>query len=105
MIRARMGEGKGPRFSVVTCCRKRCFVLGQLSRPLRRGLSTFSAEQRKARSGLSGRVCAVLGSQWGDEGKGKLVDILAKKYVAGLELCICWGLQLLAGGVCGHPVP
>src|SRR4051812_43218442 len=28
----------------------------------------------------SNRVCAVLGSQWGDEGKGKLVDILAKYY-------------------------
>lgn len=26
------------------------------------------------------RVCAVLGSQWGDEGKGKLVDILAQRY-------------------------
>eukprot|EP00898_Chlorokybus_atmophyticus_P004635 jgi/Chlat1/5172/Chrsp33S05152 len=25
-------------------------------------------------------VCAVLGTQWGDEGKGKLVDILAQKY-------------------------
>lgn len=27
-----------------------------------------------------GNVCAVLGGQWGDEGKGKLVDILAKEY-------------------------
>eukprot|EP00230_Micromonas_polaris_P000938 CAMPEP_0119212130 /NCGR_PEP_ID=MMETSP1327-20130426/3529_1 /TAXON_ID=38833 /ORGANISM="Micromonas pusilla, Strain RCC2306" /LENGTH=477 /DNA_ID=CAMNT_0007209317 /DNA_START=86 /DNA_END=1519 /DNA_ORIENTATION=- len=27
-----------------------------------------------------GSVCAVLGSQWGDEGKGKLVDILAHEY-------------------------
>eukprot|EP00897_Mesotaenium_endlicherianum_P006591 jgi/Mesen1/5960/ME000301S05089 len=26
------------------------------------------------------RVCAVLGTQWGDEGKGKLVDILAQRY-------------------------
>ena len=25
-------------------------------------------------------VCAVLGTQWGDEGKGKLVDILAQRY-------------------------
>ena len=31
-------------------------------------------------SGLNSRVCAVLGAQWGDEGKGKLVDVLAKKY-------------------------
>lgn len=32
-----------------------------------------------AYSSLS-QVCAVLGTQWGDEGKGKLVDILAERY-------------------------
>lgn len=26
------------------------------------------------------QVCVVLGTQWGDEGKGKLVDILAQEY-------------------------
>lgn len=26
------------------------------------------------------KVCAIIGGQWGDEGKGKLVDILAEKY-------------------------
>lgn len=26
------------------------------------------------------QVCVVLGTQWGDEGKGKLVDILARQY-------------------------
>ncbi|KAA0167737.1 hypothetical protein FNF31_00672 [Cafeteria roenbergensis] len=31
-------------------------------------------------SGLNSRVCAVLGGQWGDEGKGKLADVLAKNY-------------------------
>ena len=30
--------------------------------------------------GVNARVCVVLGTQWGDEGKGKLVDILAQKY-------------------------
>lgn len=29
---------------------------------------------------LDARVAVVLGTQWGDEGKGKLVDILAQKY-------------------------
>lgn len=29
---------------------------------------------------MSAQVCTVLGSQWGDEGKGKLVDILAQQY-------------------------
>ena len=31
-------------------------------------------------SGRDTRVCAVLGGQWGDEGKGKLADVLAKGY-------------------------
>eukprot|EP00455_Lapot_gusevi_P000522 TRINITY_DN10236_c0_g3_i2.p1 TRINITY_DN10236_c0_g3~~TRINITY_DN10236_c0_g3_i2.p1 ORF type:complete len:466 (+),score=198.38 TRINITY_DN10236_c0_g3_i2:76-1473(+) len=31
-------------------------------------------------AGLDRKVCAVLGAQWGDEGKGKLVDVLAQKY-------------------------
>jgi len=31
-------------------------------------------------SGLTEQVTCVLGAQWGDEGKGKLVDILAQKY-------------------------
>jgi adenylosuccinate synthase len=31
-------------------------------------------------SGLKSRVCAVLGGQWGDEGKGKLADVLAANY-------------------------
>lgn len=35
--------------------------------------------EEDAFSGLS-QVCAVLGTQWGDEGKGKLVDILAQRY-------------------------
>lgn len=30
-------------------------------------------------AGLDARVCAILGSQWGDEGKGKLADVLAAK--------------------------
>ena len=36
-------------------------------------------KKEDAFSGLS-QVCAVLGTQWGDEGKGKLVDILAQRY-------------------------
>ena len=38
-----------------------------------------SASSHDAYSALS-QVCAVLGTQWGDEGKGKLVDILAERY-------------------------
>jgi len=39
----------------------------------------FSTNQRDS-SGLQSRLCAVLGAQWGDEGKGKLVDCLARRY-------------------------
>jgi len=35
---------------------------------------------RGIKSGLDHRVTAVLGGQWGDEGKGKLSDVLAKNY-------------------------
>jgi adenylosuccinate synthase len=31
-------------------------------------------------TGLNSRVGVVLGSQWGDEGKGKLVGLLSDKY-------------------------
>jgi len=34
--------------------------------------------KRKDRTGRSNQVTVVLGGQWGDEGKGKLVDILAQ---------------------------
>lgn len=35
------------------------------------------------------QVCAVLGTQWGDEGKGKLVDILSQRFdiVARCQVC------------------
>lgn len=32
------------------------------------------------KTGLQSKVGAILGAQWGDEGKGKLVDILSKDY-------------------------
>lgn len=32
------------------------------------------------KTGLKSRICAIVGSQWGDEGKGKLTDILADKF-------------------------
>lgn len=53
------------------------------SRPVS-ALSRFVGISRRAFStdisGYKSQVCAVLGAQWGDEGKGKLVDILAKRY-------------------------
>jgi adenylosuccinate synthase len=34
----------------------------------------------KCINGLKAKHTAILGAQWGDEGKGKLVDILAENY-------------------------
>lgn len=48
--------------------------LGSSSR--RRKLAIAKAANEK----FNAQVCVVLGSQWGDEGKGKLVDILAQQY-------------------------
>lgn len=43
-----------------------------------------------SRIGSLSQVSGVLGCQWGDEGKGKLVDILAKHFdiVARCQVCI-----------------
>ena len=46
--------------------------------PIRRMSSTSSLARRL--HGWDHSVCCVLGGQWGDEGKGKLVDILARDY-------------------------
>ena len=35
---------------------------------------------RASQEAFDPQVCVVLGTQWGDEGKGKLVDILAQQY-------------------------
>lgn len=35
---------------------------------------------KRCLTGINSRLAVVLGGQWGDEGKGKLVDILSEKY-------------------------
>lgn len=47
-------------------------------------------------TGLKSKFAVVLGSQWGDEGKGKLVDILAKDY----DVCA----RFNGGANAGHTV-
>ena len=47
-------------------------------------------------SGKESKFCVILGSQWGDEGKGKLVDILAKDY----DVCA----RFNGGANAGHTV-
>jgi adenylosuccinate synthase len=39
-----------------------------------------AAAKLEASGRFPAQVCVVLGTQWGDEGKGKLVDILAQQY-------------------------
>lgn len=39
-----------------------------------------SLSKQRCVNGLNAKVCAVLGAQWGDEGKGKLIDMLSEKY-------------------------
>jgi adenylosuccinate synthase len=46
--------------------------------------------------GMASNFCTVLGMQWGDEGKGKLVDILAPNY----EVCA----RFNGGNNAGHTV-
>ena len=50
------------------------------ARSMVRQFSTESETTRNCVTGLNSKFCVILGSQWGDEGKGKLVDILAKDY-------------------------
>lgn len=40
--------------------------------------SDDSLPKRAARLDIGNRVTVVLGAQWGDEGKGKVVDLLAQ---------------------------
>jgi len=50
-----------------------------LNKSLRSSIRGFSTKS-KCIDGNKSKFCVILGSQWGDEGKGKLVDILAKDY-------------------------
>lgn len=36
-----------------------------------------TSPRRKSRTEMAAKVIVVLGAQWGDEGKGKVVDMLA----------------------------
>jgi adenylosuccinate synthase len=47
-------------------------------------------------NGVKSNFAVILGSQWGDEGKGKLVDILAKDY----DLCA----RFNGGANAGHTI-
>jgi adenylosuccinate synthase len=50
----------------------------------------------QCKTGLKSRFAVILGSQWGDEGKGKLVDVLAKDY----DICA----RFNGGANAGHTI-
>lgn len=56
-----------------------------------RGQRLAVAASAAAEPKFEPQVAVVLGTQWGDEGKGKLVDILAQEYevVARAQVCGC----------------
>jgi adenylosuccinate synthase len=57
-------------------------MLNKSIRSANRGFNSLRAAEpaKKCIDGTKSKFCVILGSQWGDEGKGKLVDILAKDY-------------------------
>ena len=62
-------------------------------------MKVFRERTTKAHANLDGTAsnfCTILGLQWGDEGKGKLVDILAKNY----DVCA----RFNGGNNAGHTV-
>jgi len=61
--------------SFVSCSAKRPAVSASLS-----VAADSAATESLGRIGSLSQVSGVLGCQWGDEGKGKLVDILAQHF-------------------------
>ena len=76
----------------------RCEALARPQlRPVR--LRAVAAEAAPSQSSsaerLPDQIAVVLGTQWGDEGKGKLVDILAQQYDIVARAQVSGGVQAL----------
>lgn len=72
----------GPRNNAQFASVHRSAALGRAcsgSRRVQRSSRVQSSASAPAET-FPAQVCVVLGTQWGDEGKGKLVDILAQQY-------------------------
>ena len=67
-----------------------------LSKLSQRFFSYSASKLGVCKTGLNSKFTVILGSQWGDEGKGKLVDILSKDY----EVCA----RFNGGANAGHTV-
>ena len=65
-----------------------------------RSITSHLNSQRKGKqpqlAQQNGKIDVVLGAQWGDEGKGKLVDILSPRY----QICA----RVAGGSNAGHTI-
>lgn len=52
-------------------------------------------EQRPPRPAVGNKVTVVLGAQWGDEGKGKVVDLLAQDADIVCRCQVGWVVRLV----------
>jgi adenylosuccinate synthase len=59
-------------------------------------MMTIAECEEKKEKAKRGTVDVILGAQWGDEGKGKLVDILSADY----EICA----RVAGGSNAGHTI-
>ncbi len=69
----RHASARGPRPAVIRAAPSSLLVA-------RAATAVEPAPASSAKDRLDAQVAVVLGTQWGDEGKGKLVDILAQQY-------------------------
>ena len=53
-----------------------------LGRPLGLGSSSSERQNQGNRDKMRAKTAVVLGAQWGDEGKGKIVDVLSERFTA-----------------------
>lgn len=74
--RAQMQRSQRPAMAQLPCMHRAAMLRGAAGS--RRRAVACRASQAAER--FPAQVCVVLGTQWGDEGKGKLVDILAQQY-------------------------
>ena len=69
------------RGALAPCSARTALPLAHRRSTSRKGIGHQLSLSIRAQAGqLQSQVAVVLGSQWGDEGKGKLVDILAQQY-------------------------
>jgi hypothetical protein len=73
---AHRARAPAPGARAPACCRPAALRRMRASPRLASPITSAAAADNQ----FGAQVCVVLGTQWGDEGKGKLVDILAQQY-------------------------